>query len=529
MSQEHNEVRLPLIQKLIKLGWNEHQIVVKPEWRVPKAPNEASKRERGAKFDGFPVDVAIFDDVANVGNYEHLAAIVETKSPSKKEGINQLKIYMGLEPHVKIGVWTNGTEISRVYRASDGSYVTHTSSSLPRFGESLILAAPEKISWKDLQPVDQKKLRKLFERLLNVVVARDTKSTRRDDQLNHLCNLILVKLESDKEAKISPDAPAVFQVWDKEEQTAKKIQAYYQSMRLTHSDLFGTDLDTQIQLDSHTIAQAAYELGQYKLIDIPIDVISEAFQIFRTASLKSEEGQYYTPYPVIRSAVRMMDIQPSDKIVDPACGTGGFLIEAYRRLRESYPRMTDADAKGWAQRHLFGIDKDRVNVKLTKAIMLIVGDGSTHTYLADSLREHLWAKNYPDLLTAAKDSSFTCILTNPPFGKELKFSASDGRLSSYAICKKPTDKKDRNTTFIDTQFEERELGLVFMERCHRLLIKGGRLGIVLPETYFFSPSYLWLQSWLQKRFEVRAILNIPMEAFQGFCRAKTNFYIFEKV
>ena len=65
--------------------------------------------------------------------------------------------------------------------------------------------------------------------------------------------------------------------------------------------------------------------------------------------------------------------------------------------------------------------------------------------------------------------------------------------------------------------------------CYELLDTNGRLGIILPETYMFSPSYSWLRFWLQDKLELKAMLNIPMEAFQGFCRAKTNFYIFEKV
>jgi type I restriction enzyme M protein len=60
-------------------------------------------------------------------------------------------------------------------------------------------------------------------------------------------------------------------------------------------------------------------------------------------------------------------------------------------------------------------------------------------------------------------------------------------------------------------------------------VAGGRVAIVLPETYFFSSSYLWLFDWLQGKLTLRGVLNVPMEAFQGFCRAKTNIYIFEKV
>lgn len=78
-------------------------------------------------------------------------------------------------------------------------------------------------------------------------------------------------------------------------------------------------------------------------------------------------------------------------------------------------------------------------------------------------------------------------------------------------------------------FADLEIGLVYLELTHKLLRVGGRVGIVLPETYFFSHSYRWLPSWLEHRFALRGMLNIAMEAFEEFCRAKTNFYIFEKV
>lgn len=499
-----------------------------PEWRVPQNPSEASRREAGQSFKGFPVDVAIFDNPSHLGDYEHLQIIIETKAPNKKEGVNQLKIYMSLEPHVILGVWTNGSDTTLVYRTSEGKFEVVLNGVLPKAGDALVKAGASQLLWGDLEDPSTSQLKKLFNRLLNVVVSQDTKSTRRDDQLNNLCNIILAKIESDKIAKYSPTSPVPFQVFSSTLETAERIKKLFQSMRIAHSDIFMNDADKDINLDDRTITLCAYELSRYKLQDTSISAVSEAFQVFRTASLKSEEGQYYTPYPVIRSAVKLMEISPSDKVIDPACGTGGFLMESYRQLREKYTAMSDGDAKGWAQRHLFGVDKDRINVKLTKAMMLTIGDGSTHTYLGDSLRNHLWSHYYPDLKSSLLPETFTCIITNPPFGKNLKMSKVDSKAAGYTIARKAVRDSVGNFTFHATTYEDRELGILFLEKCYELLVKGGRLGIVLPETYMFSPSYAWLRYWLLKRFVVRGILNIPMEAFQGFCRAKTNFYILEK-
>jgi hypothetical protein len=93
----------------------------------------------------------------------------------------------------------------------------------------------------------------------------------------------------------------------------------------------------------------------------------------------------------------------------------------------------------------------------------------------------------------------------------------DSRANGYTIAKQAKGK------YVDL-----EIGLIFLERAYRLLASGGRLGIILPETYFFSSTYRWLPDWLEPRFMLRGVFNIPMEAFQGFCRAKTNLYVFEK-
>jgi type I restriction enzyme M protein len=524
---EHNLTRLPLIQKLIQAGWSDGQIQWQPEWKVPKSPSEAAKRESGQSYSGFPVDIVIFDEAKNKGNWQNILAIIETKAPDKKSGLSQLETYMCLEPRALIGFWTNGKEGVSLQRLPNGRFLQKNNARIPYPDDDFFIASDKKMTWFDLIVPDVKELRGCFQRLLEYVVANDTKSTRRDDQLNQLCNLLLIKLESDKRAKIAPKSPLIFQVHENEEKTALKIKEFFEQIKRTHSDLYNSAKDQEIVLDDSTIHKACFELSLFRLVDSDIDIISSAFQIFRTASLKSDDGQYFTPYPVIRSAVKLMEIKYDDTILDPACGTGGFLVEAFRQFNEEHPDIEAGDAKAWAQKHLYGVDKDSINVKLTKAEMMIIGDGSTHTFIGDSIRKAKWSKTFPHLESYLKPASFTCILTNPPFGKNLKINPNEAKENSLSICRSP-EKTATGIEFSATKFCERELGIVFIERCHELLVKGGRLGIILPETYFFSSSYIWLQHWLESRFILRGMVNIPMEAFQGFCRAKTNFYILEK-
>ena len=240
--------------------------------------------------------------------------------------------------------------------------------------------------------------------------------------MSFICQLILTI----SKAKAAPEKAAVFQVQENEHKTATTIRNFFDNIKITHTDLFFSISDQAINLDDATIHLVAYELGKLKLLDTSIDSLSTAFQVLRSESLKSEEGQYFTPIPVIRSCVELMDVDYDDKIIDPACGSGAFLLECFKQFKNKYPHIDEGDAKAWAQRHLYGVDKDQINVKLTKAMLIILGDGSTHTYLGDSIRSHLWPKYWPNLQTALRDQSFTCIVTNPPFGKNLKITDRDG-------------------------------------------------------------------------------------------------------
>ncbi len=150
--------------------------------------------------------------------------------------------------------------------------------------------------------------------------------------------------------------------------------------------------------------------------------------------------------------------------------------------------------------------------------MQIAGDGSAQCARGDSIRTHQWATHFPHMKARFENGRFSVVVTNPPFGNNLKVSADDARLASLDIAKAG-----------GAAYQEMEIGLLFLHRAYHLLKVGGRLGIVLPETYFFSSNYAFIFDWLRTRFRPLAVANIPMEAFQGFCRAKTNFYVFEKI
>lgn len=515
---EHRDVRVPLVKDLLSVGWKGKQVQWEPEWRVPKSPSEHSKREAGKTYKGFPVDVIIWESEERREDPEAALIIFETKKPTVSEGRKQLENYLSLEYTVKMGYWTNGKESLAIYRLPTGGFRHVNDAPIPKPTDSFTMTGDRKLSFVDLKEPSPVELRSRLDRLFDAVVARDTVSTRSDQRLNQLCNLLLTKLDSDQRAKRDQERPLTFQPGTTEQETSANIRQAFTNLKTIQPAIFSSNDDETIRFDDHTIHNVVCELAAIKLVDVTPETISEAFQVFRSANLKSGEGQYFTPARVISSAVEVMEINHDDRVIDPACGTGGFLVESFLSLLRRYPELSSAEHQKWAQQRIFGVDRDDINVKLARAIMQIIGDGSSNIEVGDSLLQHMWPLNYPHLNSTLKDESFTCIITNPPFGNKLKIAEKDSRLSEYSIAKKGKD-----------QFSEIEVGLVFLERCYRLLVDNGRLGIILPETYWFSSTYAWLKEWLEERFTLRGMFNVPMEAFQSFCRAKTNFYVLEKI
>ena len=516
---EHKQVRLPTIEALVQAGWDRAQLQWDPEWRVPKSPHDAASREAGRSFSSWPVDLVIFEDAGSVGSWEHVLIICEFKAPDLKGGVSQLETYLARESRARMGFWTNGTDDVRVYKLPDGGFLHVKGRGVPQPGEDLTKASKQPLTFKELRVPQSGQLRSVFKRLLDVVVARDSRATRSDVQLDQLCNLLLMKLESDTNGEYDDSKPLTFQLSAAgAAYTARKIRQEFTTLKNLRPEIFAEDDNTDLILDDDTIAEIVYELSVLNLLAVRPEAISSAFQVFRRANLKAGEGQYFTPARVIEASVAALDIRPTDKIIDPACGTGGFLVEAFLSIlaKGTGPRA-EAQARTWAHRQVFGVDKDSINVKLTRALMVSLGDGSVNIHVGDSIRENRWKSDYPYLEMPLKDGAFTVVITNPPFGKNLKVSAMDSRANGYTIAKQAKGK------YVDL-----EIGLIFLERAYRLLASGGRLGIILPETYFFSSTYRWLPDWLEPRFMLRGVFNIPMEAFQGFCRAKTNLYVFEK-
>lgn len=529
-------VRQATLKELLRLGWSVEQLRWRPEWQIPKSPHDLTKRDRAQKYDACgSADLVAFADTS--GEPHALQIIFEFKAPSIDAGKTQLMRYLSAEPMAKMGFWTNGAQTLAIYKRHSADWVEVSNAKLPSPSDDFTQAPDIPPTWNSLKIPAEVELAAVLRRIVATVVVTDPNVNRREEQLRELLHILLVKLESDAiySRRANVDKPIDFRLYGdritRVALTAKRIRELYkdyftkQRTRIFHQH----DRD-QLLLSDETIVGVVAELWPYRILGDQIEILAKAFQIFRTQALKSGEGQYLTPLRVVRPAVMAMEITSSDKVIDPACGTGGFLIEAARQVTaREFPDEADAwNLVKWTNDNLYGVDKDDIGVKLTRAEMVAMRDGSSHVLLGDAVRVNEWASRYSKLSDELGRAGppfvheqFTVVVTNPPFGENLKIKAADCRAAGYSISCAAAMKGPNNHVDL-------EIGLVYLELAHRLLRVGGRVGIILPETYFFSHSYRWLPAWMENRLKLRGMMNIAMEAFEEFCRAKTNFYIFEK-
>ena len=163
----------------------------------------------------------------------------------------------------------------------------------------------------------------------------------------------------------------------------KRVVKLFEDVKkeLVHDGVF--DENEEIKLDDKSVAYVVGELEQYSLLKTDKDVVGDAFEVFAESKLVGEKGEFFTPREIVKTAVKIIDPQPQQSIIDPACGSGGFLIYSLEHIwnvmdnSKKYKGVRDLGIlkREIAENYFFGIDKEIDLVKIAKAYMAIIGDG----------------------------------------------------------------------------------------------------------------------------------------------------------
>jgi type I restriction enzyme M protein len=241
------------------------------------------------------------------------------------------------------------------------------------------------------------------------------------------------------------------------------------------------------------------------------DIVGDIYEAFVGSRYRGQEGQFFTPSNAVRALVEITDPVSDDRIVDPACGAGAFLLQAGRHAALKNDGVVPA---------LFGIDKDGYLARLARIHLALQFGRSFPIECADSLA---WtSSSLRDWWDPTEEGPFSLILTNPPFGSKIVALTGDLR-EDFQLARKW--RKDRNTdryTATDSFARNAPPQVLFLERCLSLLESGGRMGIVLPESVLSNVGHRHVMQFLLSHLTPEAVLGMPEALFKTSGKGGTH-------
>lgn len=231
------------------------------------------------------------------------------------------------------------------------------------------------------------------------------------------------------------------------------------------------------------------------------DLFGAVYEMFASSKEKKEFGEYFTRRHYAHAFAKLLLFNETYfsktrpfTVLDPACGTGGFLTESFKILQNTYSltKTLDNEAKHFLEKDCFyGIDIRDENISRTKLNMFLVGDGHTNMRQSDSLT---------DLF---RNKKFDYIITNPPYGNGT-YRADTSSIST-------------------TRYE-----IAFLAKIIKLLNIGGNACVIVPDGVLENPTYSPFRKELLEKCNIKAIISLPKFAFAPYTKEKTYAIYFEK-
>ncbi len=465
----------------------------------------------------------------------------KVKENDKKKGLTAtLENAMGAVESCEFGLWANGSNYHFLQKEDDALGYDYEFVDLSDFpGEGETLGDLDRADRSNSRKPANDSLIKVFKRTHDYIYGNEG---RKKDAFWQLLYLIFCKLYDEKRKFFGVDNDESYRrkfwVGVKEQNSeegrkaiAKRIKGLFNELK--ESDLFSDVFDgnESIDLTDKGLAFIAGELAKYSFLDASVDVKGMAYETIVSNTLKQEAGQFFTPRNIVKTMVEMLDPKETDRILDPCCGSGGFLVMALDHVRKQIaqelfpdldgPLLTEKynsievnnKVKTYAENSIFGFDFDPDLKKAARMNMVMAGDGHANIFHVNSLAYPNW--EHPEEIDRIKKSlarsfenmndlesiygldargKFDIIFTNPPFGAKVKVEeeiASRYHLSKYSDAPE----------------------VLFIEACYDYLKPGGKMAIVLPDGILGNPNTLPVREWILDKFKILASIDLAVEAF----------------
>ncbi|MEZ4384537.1 MAG: N-6 DNA methylase [Nannocystaceae bacterium] len=315
---------------------------------------------------------------------------------------------------------------------------------------------------------------------------------------------------------------------------AARVRALFERAKSLYPGVFRGD--ERITVGDRAICDVVGELQAFRLLSEDAssdewDVMGLAYEEYTAVALKRKRGQFFTNRLVVDLLVGLVDPDDTDRVLDPAGGSAGFLSGALRHVRRKVSAAKGREAARRRiqafQRRLFMVEISRRLVKVAKTAMILSGDGHTGMTQGDALGP--LDQLDPALLEACGPGTPTVILTNPPFAGVGDGRITDARVLERFECGRRWATRDGvYGPTAELLAEGAPPELLFFERCVRWLAPGGRLGIVLPKSVLDTATFRPARALLVRECRLLAVITCHKNTFQPHTGVRTAILVVER-
>ena len=494
------------------------------------------------------VDLAIF--APNAPHIQsNIQVIIETKRQGtkredSKDGIGQLKSYMAASLNCSHGMWTNGDDRDCFLKNVDaGEHVFVDAIDIPPQG-SRKAEAPTR---NELRAATGDNLLFAFRRCHNYIAGNQ--GLQKPEAFWELLKLIFCKIEDER----SDSEKLEFYVTQAERSSMTlqgrvkaRLERVFRERVISKYPTIFKDND-RLEMNGAVLAYVVSQLQQYSLLDSSVDVKGVAYEEVVGSNLRGDRGEFFTPRNACRMAVKMINPQPHELVLDPACGTGGFLVIAMNHVlatidakhRKRWGKegpSPEQQAEWFRERHeylskrIFGLDLNPNLVRAAKMNMVMNNDGSGSMFQCNSLEHpHRWpGQGPPQWLMGSVD----VIFANPPFGTEITID-EPRILGQFEVG---TIWDEDGHTFVQRLTADNKPLLqsaqppeiLFVERCLQFLKPGGRMAVVLPNGLLNNPGLAYFRQIILRQAQLLAVVDMHRDLFQPRNDTQTSMVLLRK-
>ncbi len=319
---------------------------------------------------------------------------------------------------------------------------------------------------------------------------RDSQGGGLMDRFEEISKILYTKLYDERNG----DKLFIIRSDDRDDDIYNRISdAYSKAVEALPSSF--RDHETHISKDKRAVVQIARKLSGLSLLKVPTDIKGTVFEeLVKNTFDKTEHQQFFTPRTIVNFIINFIDINNAKSVLDPACGTAGFLIEA----------ATIAEMKSTK---LIGVEIDKRMAWISQMNLNIHGFGNHEVFHfpnGGSLAHR------GEISEKIPYNSIDVIVTNPPFGSDF------------------TDAEELRHYKLGTDRKSRRRGVLFIERCISWLKPEGKLGIIIDDGVLNSPSSRDVREFIIENCIVEAVISLPTSAFLPYASVKSSILLLRK-